>query len=1090
MTAQPGASLRTATPGAAPAPALGPAPAPEWLERALWFGRVPDPEEPDRDAAYLDTVELAWLRTAWAAQRRRILDVLSGHDRRNLMVVSGVPGSGVPALLAGLVVGPGAVAGAAADVDVAVDARGAGPAELVRRVVEALGPADDRPGGRDLDGTPGRHHEPGDAALRERVVAALLRAQAARGRPLRILVDGLDRARDPVRCLATVIVPLVTVCPVQGRARVVVGVEGATRTGPQGIDVRRAAVRLCGSRRTASLRLDREAAHAAVASFVRVVLRGAPGSPYAELPHQAAAVARAVAARCEGDLEHGRAVAHRLVRTRSALVAAQVAALDWVPRAQALELDDVLARGADRHLVPAVALRAALTALAVAAEDVVARPVWRLLTDALFDEVPRPVPGMDDPGGAAVTGRAADVAAARLVRIRPTGALGLATPGLAALLRRDLADPRAVHARIAAVLRDHPARPDREPGSDPVADYRERHLLRHAADGGVLDDETVPAPVLVGLRPVDPAALLPIGLRPPSRRVVSVWAELAAQPDGVHDGTDVRTVHADRTATLHFHTLPAAGSGTGDGWAAWPPGAPARVAPPGPDRPADAHPPVAVSINLPGGTVPAVAVDDTVRFLDPFLRCEAGAPVALPAPVAALAAGRTAGGLPLLVAGDVEGALVGVRLTDGARLAGFRLPAGRRALALALASGLLVCADTAGRVHRLDAARLEPVGPPLSVPGGVVALALVPGPPRPVLAVARRDGSLLHWDAVRGDALGRLEGLGEGLGEGGGRPGVTVLRYLPDPAGGGNLVAGDDAGRVRRWRIGVTPFAGGPPDWTEHGPTAVRDLAAVARHGRVDIGVLDDGGISTLLAATGETVGARRSDGRPQAPVALLVAGRVDGEQALLTVGPAGEVVRHDHRGPPDRGTVVLPRPGHRDATHYLVVATGRRGRVLAATSTPGLFDRHGGIHDPGARLHDALTGEPFLPTRDVGGGVRVVTVDRSGGGDVLVGAQYGELVTVAPWADEAPQLRRRYQSTLVVADHLATAVDRRGRRIVVSDGPSQGRHRLQGWLLDTGTPAGRPFGPCPPVTALVAATGRGGWPVVVVGDRDGGVRL
>ncbi|MCF6525178.1 WD40 repeat domain-containing protein [Streptomyces sp. JJ36] len=590
--------------------------------------------------------------------------------------------------------------------------------------------------------------------------------------------------------------------------------------------------------------------------------------------------------------------------------------------------------------------------------------------------------------------------------------------------RRPEAD-REAHARIAEAL----AGLVPPGGSVAPHPYLRRHLARHAALAGALDDRHVPPWLLPWETDGGIRALL--GRLPddaPGRAWLAAWAAIepyAQQADEV-----------SRRASLHL----------------------AFVARCFPRTPAS---------RLPGDAAVATPV---LRVLWSQWSPPAGVLATFPRTVTALAAVPVPGGAPLLAAGDDEGGIELVDTGTGAG-AGERITAHRgavtrlRYLPQPAGDGWLLSGSADATVRVWDAGYGTPVGraaawrgtwtadvvgypdgdgePTVlavsgegesaawhprrhrraSRPAGVVrrlaaaragALAALPGDGRPVLAAA--GSRLLAWDAATGRALGRAVPV-----PGGGTVRALAATTLPD-----RVAAVLSDGTAALWR----PAGGG---WTP-----LRDLTAR----------------TTALAGV-------RSGHRH------LVASAGDGTHIDVSDARTGERTTriHGHGAPV---TALCPVPGP-DGELLASAAADGTVRLWDATALSGAGEDHGGV--AAAALHAADEADdtgPLLAVGDVDGRVRVWNVHT---GARAAGPPAG------PYAGSPAGGPGRV---------LAWSTGPGGRRLLLS---ADAAHALRAWEPESGRRRATLRGHLLPVRALAVWTGPGGEARAVSGGDDATVR-
>ncbi|MER6093375.1 AAA family ATPase [Streptomyces bluensis] len=470
--------------------------------------------------------DAGWYFSGRRVLMRELVDFV--HDGSGVLVVTGAAGSGKSGLLARLVTlsdpvfldlpdfrdvlerVPEEILPSPGAVDAAVLARAKTSLGLIEDLLQALG-----------------HTESSSDRPPLQVLLGLLaRRSAMLGRPVTVIIDGLDEASEPLACISDVVVPLARHRRSDGPAvvRLLVGLRSsspARADDVRGLRDERADRLLTGLQEALEgtnaqqqvacglLRTDQPDSTEDIAAYAQALLVGGERSPYREEPAAAAAAARSIAAAVwpsfldarlagaqlrtaarvkdlgdrawQSRLESGTAALLRadiqhvardhqvrgevLLAVLRATALAQGSGLPWA------EVWPAAVRGVLGHHVPEDAdlgeairiVHASRLAgyLAHGVEDGRAtyRPVHQRVAEALLNE-PASLLTEDN------------VAAAQL-------------SGLGGVQRthRSIALQLAGLARDAAPLPAHP--------------YVRRHLLAHADAGAVLDDEHVPASLLV-----------------------------------------------------------------------------------------------------------------------------------------------------------------------------------------------------------------------------------------------------------------------------------------------------------------------------------------------------------------------------------------------------------------------------------------------------------------------------------------------------------------------------------------------------------------------------------------------------------------
>ncbi|MEU7872397.1 AAA family ATPase [Dactylosporangium sp. NPDC049140] len=285
-----------------------------WLERAA--GRV-------------GRADPGWYAAPRAEIMRRIVGFLAGDARA--LIITGAAGTGKSALLARVVTFSDPrflaeprfaqlVADEPADlrpepnaVQVAVSARNRGPEEIAEDIATRL------------PQSPGAAPSP----LLDR-----LNQTAANGGTTVLVIDGVDEAAHPLRLVSELFTPLGQVTTPSGApgVRLLIGVrspggiaEGIDATGPDYLLTALGPV----LGRPEVLRVDRDDVVPDITEYVRALLAGDPGSPYADHPDDAEAAAATVAKAVAPSFLDARVAARRL---REASAQQRLDDPDWLAR--------------------------------------------------------------------------------------------------------------------------------------------------------------------------------------------------------------------------------------------------------------------------------------------------------------------------------------------------------------------------------------------------------------------------------------------------------------------------------------------------------------------------------------------------------------------------------------------------------------------------------------------------------------------------------------------------------------------------------------------------------------------------------------
>ncbi|MFJ4013830.1 AAA family ATPase, partial [Streptomyces sp. NPDC090026] len=803
-------------------------------ELDFWVGR----------AAGAESGDAGWYFSGRRGHTKVLADFLAASAPGGALLVTGPAGSGKSALIARAVTlaDPGfrqdpRYAAALRDtppetmpppgaVDVAVLARQMETRIIIEGLLAGLG------------------REPAPPGLGTDRVEQLREELRGRERPTTLVIDGLDEAHHPADVVSRLLAPLapLTAAGPTGRPalRLVVGVRSPEHADPEAADGLLPLVRrtLAAHGEPAELRTDTADTAEDIAAYVQALL-----SPLREgVPE----IAGTIAAATSPSFLDARLAAQQLRPPHDALE--QFRSPQWRASLGAgtvglLRRDLADTGSAELPRDTALALLRA-SAFAQGA-GIPWADVWPAVAEAVAG---LPVPDADRAIAALLGGR------------------------LAGYLTRDTEDGRAVHrpahARLAEVLREAPhllagaAGAEEQPltgGTDEAAVHRRiaarlaelgtagagglaphpyvrRHLVRHAALGGALDDAAVPASLLAHESSGTVRAQLGLPVSADAGRTwLAAWARVEPfllGADAASRASSLHLAHYALTATAGAPDVsPVAGTCIQPLWSAWhvPGNVLARTAAAVNDL---------ATVPGPGGcTLLAGALEDgTVGVWD----AATGAPLGPPRAghdghVRAVVAVSPAEGPPLLVSAGADAV---ARCRDP--LAG--IPAGAplslgdgpvTALA-ALGDGTLFAAAGHGpRVRVWDPfADREARAFPTGHPGGVRALAAFPGQDgRERLATAGWDGVVRQWDPLTGDAAGpALTGHAGSV--------AAVAAFADGPRT--LLATGGVDGTLRLW----DPATGSP-----HGPPlgGAGSVAAVAAFADGPRTLLATGGVDGTL---------------------------------------------------------------------------------------------------------------------------------------------------------------------------------------------------------------------------------------------------
>ena len=531
-----------------------------WLERAS--GRV-------------GGEDAGWYFRGRGASMRRLVDFV--EEGSGVMVVTGSAGSGKSALLARLVTLsdsgfltdprfeeittslPDAERPAPGSVTAAVLGRNKTSADLLDDLLAACEAPPVPPEGAPLQ-----------------VLVNRLAHLSSTGRPVTIVIDGLDEAQQPLACLNDVVLPLARQWK-RGRGpllRLLLGVRSSpvgAQAGVRGEDtladqVLGALMRaLCEDRAsvpTQQLRTDGPECGQDIASYAGALLTGPGDSPYAGDERAAGEAARAIAAAVAPSFLDARLAADQLRRADGRQDLADGAWLTRLVSGTTALLRQDLREVAAHSRIPVPVLVAVLRATALAfGTGLPWAEVWPAVAGALeftASDGARDNTEVDFPAairavhasrliGYLATDEEDSRITYRPVHQRVTETLALTPHELLTEDETGLDDlsSKAAHARITdalAVLAQD---------ADPLAahPYVRRHYVDHAAVGEVLNDLHIPAVLLAqdtsgGLR----ARLgLPLPADDPQRRLVTAAAVI--EPFLAKD-----TARDSRLASIAFHT--------------------------------------------------------------------------------------------------------------------------------------------------------------------------------------------------------------------------------------------------------------------------------------------------------------------------------------------------------------------------------------------------------------------------------------------------------------------------------------------------------------------------------------------------------
>ncbi|MFJ4120659.1 hypothetical protein ACIP3U_04900 [[Kitasatospora] papulosa] len=1054
----------------------GPEPG-HWLEKAS--GR-PRPED------------TGWYFSGREDLNREVADFLQGPP--GVLIVTGTAASGKSAVLGRAVtlsapafrrseaysaaVGDSPPAEVPPDgaITAAVSARNRGSFDLLQALCAALGAEE-------------RHGEQGDVRQAQENLRALLTDRAS---VVTLVVDSVDEALSPARCVSEVLAPLATLIapgPALGRVpdqngpgprgpvgrglRLLLGVRSPSPgpLAPAGLRATSLTSVLHAAFPSArELRTDGEGTKSDIDRYTRALLENADGWGEPERAEAAGLVARQVQPSfldAQRAAEQLRAGGPSLLRDQewlaqladgtAGLLAADLrAAAGDLPPAEALALLRAAAFAQGRGMAwgevwPAAAgavlghpltgadgkidrlLHGSLSGYLshdVEDERIVYRPAHARLTDILR----RSPPWTDD---------TADGNPAADAERTPDGP----APG----------DERAAHAAISTAL----ARTSERTQGDPPPPYIRRHLAEHARLGGVLDDAHVPVCVLAWETSGSIRGLLGSTTGGGPRDWLEAYAVIEPYVTRADATSRLAGLHLAHTALNH-------------------PGEPHSLLPDG---------------SVPSGSVLKVLwsrwTPPTNVLATTAYRVNALAPVVDAEGEVLLAAGDERGGIEFI--DPATGGRVGERLRahGGAvrSLTSVRHPDG-----VVLASG---SGDGTVRIREmLTGCLVSQIG----VPGTVWAddvTGYLDGDGLPVVVSGKGDGTLTRWSESGG--VGAPTHVGTAA-----RICVTTVRRedgsLLLVSAGESLTAWSPSGgqALHTW-----PLPGQPGQ-------ELRVLVPTRRPGEVAAGHADGTVVVWDLATGGRTV-----RGGPGHPVTALIALDIGGRH-VLAAGNGRVIDLWETAGTRRAGRL----PGHSDMITALTALPLPGADVLASTAEDGtvrLWDR--------AALLRALDGgaveslPPAVAALSAGGAdtplLAVATTESIALWDLETGASEGAIDVGRP--KESPALvwaRRPSGRTLLWAapDHtvrlwdaatrrspavrlkghtqrvacLASCTTTRGREVVLSGGRD---HRVALWDLDGPALSRMWTGHELPVLAVAAASGlNNDW--FASGSSDGTVRL
>jgi len=529
--------------------------------------------------------EPGWYFTGRAPVMRQVVSWLDDPEPEPLLVVTGARGTGKSAVLARTVTlaDPGfrtdpqytdLVAGIPDDlmppagvIDAAVDTRGRSAERVADLILRALLVDQVRLLGPDHPSTlTTRHnlaHWRGTAlSVRERLADGLLTFVQARGRPACVVLDGIDESSSPMALVQDVLTALTLTRRDDGSpaARTIVGV----RNDPADDTNLLSRIEDLADHRT--VRTDLEDACAEVGVYCTQLL-SRDHEPYTPRPDMAAEVSAWLSARESPNFLDARVIADAL-SLGTMLNPAELDSADLVGKLLPTTLRHTLTNQAATTTIPADDYLAALRALAFGrGTGIPWRDVWPAMAAAVADADPTSTDRWNrvirhvlrGPLGAFVmTASDDDQRVFRPVHADITDILrdDPADLGHADLDLDDAtADSRAVEARIATALAAL------VPADGPPDPYVRRHLIAHAALGGVLDDETVPERFLPW--ETNRRVRYRLGLPLPDddhTRTLAAWAAVEPYLDQI-------PTPAERRIALRFQRL--GRSPSPSGWRTW-----------------------------------------------------------------------------------------------------------------------------------------------------------------------------------------------------------------------------------------------------------------------------------------------------------------------------------------------------------------------------------------------------------------------------------------------------------------------------------------------------------------------------------------
>ncbi|MFB8114674.1 hypothetical protein ACFC51_02130 [Streptomyces sp. NPDC055962] len=919
----------------------------------------------------------------------------------------------------------------------AVSARNRSSSDLLEALCAALG-------------AEGRHVEPGDVRRGQENLRALLLDSAS---VVTIVVDSVDEALSPARCVSDVLAPLAALIapgPSLGR---VPGQTGRAPRGPVGRGLRLllgvrssrpgplAPAGLRGTSLTSvlhsafpsarELRTDGEGTENDIDRYTRALLESADGWGEPERAEAAGLVARQVrpsfldAQRAAEQLRVGgpsllrdREWLARLADGTAGLLRADLrAAAGDLPPAEALALLRATAFAQGRGMAWGEVWPAAAGAILghplAGADGMIDRLLHSSLSGYLSHDV-------EDER---IVYRPAHARLTEILRRSPpwTDATDDGTPGTddgeQPSEGRAAGDERAAHAAISTAL----ARTSERTQGDPPPPYIRRHLAEHARLGGVLDDSHVPVCVLPWETSGSIRGLLASTTGGGPRGWLEAYAVVEPYVTRADATSRLAGLHLAHTALNH-------------------PGVPhSRL-------PAGSVPPGSLLKVLWSRWTPPTNVLATTAY-----RVNALAPVVDADGETLLAAGDERGGIEFI--DPATGGRVGDRLLahDGAvrSLTSVRHPAG-----LVLASG---SGDGTVRIRdMLTGALVSQVGTPGTVWADDVT-GYLDGDGLPVVVSGKGDGTLTRWSESGG--VGAPTSVGTAV-----RICVTTVRRED-----GSLLLVSAAGSLTAWApsggeaLHTWPLPGQPGQ-------ELRVLAPTLRPGEVAAGHADGTVVLWDVSTGGRTV-----LGGPGHPVTAVVALDIGGRH-VLAVANGSVVDLWDTAGTRRAGRL----PGHSGPVTALAALPLSGADVLASTAedrTVRLWDRAALLRALDGGTAEALP--PAVAALSADGGdaplVAVATTESVTLWDLETGASEGGFGTGG--TEEPPALvwaRRPSGRTLLWAapDHgvhlwdpaarrnravrlkghtqrvtcLASCTTTEGREVVLSGGRD---HRVVLWDLD-----------------------------------------